>query len=121
VPRVEFACRRVRCDGDLMAALPCRASLRLLSESDALRAASWCACMAWGIGVPRVITEEFTCQGSHHVVQFVPWSEEETTHANEQLVMQGGDLSCEAETCRARWRLVGGDSFSRELVGEITN
>jgi hypothetical protein len=40
---------------------------------------------------------------------------------NELLVVRGGDLSCEAETGRMRWRLVGGASFSRELVGEAPN
>jgi hypothetical protein len=38
--------------------------------------------------------------GSRHVVQLAPWSEAETARANEQLVVRGGDLSCEAETCR---------------------
>jgi hypothetical protein len=33
----------------------------------------------------------------------------------------GGDLPCEAETCRARRRLVGGDPSCGELVGDAAN
>jgi hypothetical protein len=32
-----------------------------------------------------------------------------------------GDLSCEAETFRARQRLVGGSPTCRELVGDAAN
>jgi hypothetical protein len=35
--------------------------------------------------------------------------------------MRGGGLSCEAETYRARWRLLGGGPSSRELVGGAPN
>jgi hypothetical protein len=59
--------------------------------------------------------------GLHHMVRFVPWSEAETTCANEQLIVRGGELSCEAETCRVRRRLVEGGSSSGELVGEVPN
>jgi hypothetical protein len=56
--------------------------------------------------------------GSRHVVRLASWSEAETARANEQLVVRGEDLLCETETCRARQRLVGGGSISRELVEE---
>jgi hypothetical protein len=59
--------------------------------------------------------------GLLHVVRFMPWSEAETASANKQLVVQGGDLSFEAKTCCARWRLVGRGSSSGELVGEALN
>jgi hypothetical protein len=35
--------------------------------------------------------------------------------------VRGRDFSCEAETCRARQRLVGGDSSSGKLVGDAPN
>jgi hypothetical protein len=38
--------------------------------------------------------------GSRHVVRFAPWSEAEIARANEQLVVRGRDLSCEAEIRR---------------------
>jgi hypothetical protein len=38
----------------------------------------------------------------------------ETFRARRRLVVGGGDLSCEAETCR-------GDPSYRELVGDATN
>jgi hypothetical protein len=41
-----------------------------------------------------------------HVVRFAPWSEAETACAGRRLVVRGGDLSCEAETRRARRKLV---------------
>jgi hypothetical protein len=56
--------------------------------------------------------------GSCRVVRFAPWLEAETAHANEQLVVRGGDLSCGPETRHARQRLIIGDSPSGELVGE---
>jgi hypothetical protein len=52
------------------------------------------------------------------VAWLAPWSEAETSLASKQLVVRGGDLSCEAETCRASRRLIGGGASSGELVGE---
>jgi hypothetical protein len=57
----------------------------------------------------------------HHVVWTAPWSEMETARASEQVV-EGGDSSCEAETCRARRRLVvRGTNLSEKvcLVGDL--
>jgi hypothetical protein len=34
---------------------------------------------------------------------------------------RGGGSSCEAETCRATWRLVVGDPSCGELVGDAAN
>jgi hypothetical protein len=53
-------------------------------------------------------------RGGATFVWVMSWSEMETARANEQVVggeaevlMRGGDSSCEAETPRARRRLVG--------------
>jgi hypothetical protein len=102
VPRVELACCRVGRDDDLMVARLSRAALRLLL---------WLAARAGrqlvhlhGVGnrppPPTRRGGGVHVPGSRHVVQLAPWSEAETARANEQLVVRGGDLSCEAETCR---------------------
>jgi hypothetical protein len=99
VPRAELACGRVGSDGDVMAAQPVRPALRLLSKRDACMAASCCTSMASGTIPP--------CAS---VVVLVPciWA-----HAPVRagFVVRGGDFSCEAETSRARRRLLmrGGD------------
>jgi hypothetical protein len=59
--------------------------------------------------------------GSRHVVLSASWSEMESACANVLLVVRGRDWSCEAETGRARWRLVGGSSSNRELFEEAPN
>jgi hypothetical protein len=102
VPRVELACGRVGGDGDVMAAQPVRPALRLLSGQAACMAASCCSCMAWGIVPPHA---------SVAVLALCVWA-----HApvGAGLVARGGDLSCEAETCR------GGPS-SGELVESAAN
>jgi hypothetical protein len=81
VAQVKLACGRVGDDGDGMA-------VQLLAS-----AASWCVCMAWGIGSP-------TCRGggvhvprSRRVSQPTPQSE-----LGEPA--RDRDLSFEAETCR---------------------
>jgi hypothetical protein len=43
------------------------------------------------------------------------------TPQSESGEARGGDWSCEAETCRVRWRLVGEGPSSRELVGNAAN
>jgi hypothetical protein len=50
-----------------------------------------------------------------------PQSESGTARARQRLLVRGRDLSCEAETSRARRRLVGGGPSSRELVGGAPN
>jgi hypothetical protein len=121
VPRVEFAYCRVGGDGDLTATQLSRAALRLLSGPTARAGRQ----LLWlhGMGNPPPHTRRgggVRAPGSRHAVRFAPWSETETARANEQLVLRGGDLSCEAETRRARRRLVvrGGDSSEGvSLVG----
>jgi hypothetical protein len=48
---------------------------------------------------------------SRHVLWSTPQSESRGAHAGQRLVVRGGELSCEAETCRARQKVVmrGGD------------
>jgi hypothetical protein len=43
------------------------------------------------------------------------------TPVGAELVVRGGDLSCEADTCRARRTLVVGVSLVGELVGDAAN
>jgi hypothetical protein len=121
VPRVEFACCRVRGDGDLTVAQLSRAALRLLSGPAACTGRQLVCLHGMGHPPPPRRGGGVCVPGSRHVVRFVPWSETEIARANEQLFMRGGDLSCEIETCCARRRLVGGGSSSGELVGEAPN
>jgi hypothetical protein len=70
--------------------------------------------MARGTGPPRVVAEtsvawgRAACRGPH-------------SSRSRGKIARGGDWSCEAETCRARQRLVGGGSSSRELVGDAAD
>jgi hypothetical protein len=101
VPRAGLACGRVGDDGDGMAAQPGMPTLRLLSGTAACMATSWCIRMARGIVTPRasvVVLAPWACAACHGPHTSRSWGE----------VERGGDLSCEAETCRARQRLVGG-------------
>jgi hypothetical protein len=107
VPRAELACCRVGDDGDLMAAQPGGAALRLLSGPAAVAGrrlvylhgmgnrphALWWRCSRPGIA-PRGVARAW---------------------------VGGGDYSCERVACRARQRLVGGGSSSGELVGGADN
>jgi hypothetical protein len=92
VPRAELAYGRVGDDGDVMAARLVRLALRLLAGRAACIAASCCI-------LHDVEIRSSTC---------VSGSASESTHQS------GLDLSCEAETCRARRRL----SSSGKLVGD---
>jgi hypothetical protein len=67
-------------------------------------AASYCTCMAWRIVPPRA---------SVVVLALCVWAH---VPAGPRLLVRGGDLSCEAETSRARRRLfVRGGDFSCEV------
>jgi hypothetical protein len=77
--------------------------LRLLS-GPAAHAGRQLVCLHGMGNCPTRCGRGVRAPGSHHVVRFA-WSEAETTCANELLVVQGGDSSCEAEACRARRRL----------------
>jgi hypothetical protein len=70
-------------------------------------AASYCTCMAWGIVPPHA-----------SVVVLAPWLVScvlAHTPVEVGLLVWGGDLSCGAETCRARWRLVVGIPLAGNL------
>jgi hypothetical protein len=122
VPRAELACGRVGVDGDVMAAQPVKPALRPLLERVACMAASCCTCTTWGIVPPRAsVVALVLCVWAHVpvgaglLVRGGDLScEAETCHTRRRLVVRGGDLSCEAETCR-------GGPFSGELVGDAAN
>jgi hypothetical protein len=110
-----------RCDDDLMAAQLNKAILRLLSGPTARAGCQLVRLHGMGNRFPMHRSGRVLVPGSHHVVRSASWSEAESARVNEQLVARGGDLSCEAETCRHRRRLVEGGSSSRELAGEAPN
>jgi hypothetical protein len=101
VPRVEFACCRVGRDGDLMAARLNEPHLRLLSGLAARACRKRVRLHGMGNWPSTCRSESVYMPGSRHVVWLMPWSQAETARASEQLVVRGGDLSCEAETCRS--------------------
>jgi hypothetical protein len=108
VPQAVLACGRVGDDGDVMAAQPVRLALRLLPGKVVSMAASCCPCMTWRFVLPHAsVAMLVSCIWAHISVRarlvvrgrdFL-WL---------RLVVRGGDLSCEVETRRARWRLVVG-------------
>jgi hypothetical protein len=114
VPQVEFACCRVGYDDDLMVARSSRAALRLLSELDAHACHQLVRLHGVGNQDPTRRSRRIHVLGSRHVARLASWSEAETARANEQLVVQGRDLSCEAETSRR-------GSSRREHVEEAPN
>jgi hypothetical protein len=104
-----------------MAARLSKAALRLLSELN-VRVCRQLVCLhGMGNRRPTRCSGRVHVMRLCHVVRDASWSETESARANELVVVRGGDLSCEAETCRARRRLVGEASSSRELVGEASN
>jgi hypothetical protein len=113
VPRSKLACGRVGDDVDGMAARPDRPALRLLLGPAACMTASWSICMARGVILPRVSLKVLAPQARA------------VCHGPRTSRSRG--RSCEAETCRARQRLIvrGGDlcedPSSGELVGDATN
>jgi hypothetical protein len=113
VPQAELACGRVGDDVDGMAVQLDRPALRLLSGLAAYMTTSWCICMARESS-PHAFRWRCSCL---RLVQRV------MAHA---LFGVGGS-SCEAETCRARLRLVRGDpplGTGRrccQLVGIVTS
>jgi hypothetical protein len=82
-----------------MAAQPVRPALRHLLERAACMAPGCCTCATWGIAPLRASVVALAL----HVWAHMP--------VGAELVVRGGDLSCEAETSRAGRRLLvrGGD------------
>jgi hypothetical protein len=88
VPRAELACGRAGDDGDVMAAQLVRPALRLLAGRAAYMAASCCTCMTWRFApLHASVAKLAPCVGAH--IPIVTG-----------LIVRGGDLLCEAETCR---------------------
>jgi hypothetical protein len=86
---LSLACGRVGDDGDVMVAQLVRPALRLLPGQVSCMAASCCFCVTWRFAPPHVSVASLElCTWVHTLVG-------------------AGDLSCEAETCRARVPLVG--------------
>jgi hypothetical protein len=93
---LSFACARVGDDGDVMAAQLVRPVLRLVAGWAACMVASCYARMTWRFVPPHASVERLVpCVWAHAPV-------------GAELLMRGGDLLCEAETCRVRRRLVVG-------------
>jgi hypothetical protein len=87
-----------------MFVLPDRPALRLLSVPAVCMTASLCVCMAQGI-VPPCVTVEVLVPQARVVCHGL------CTSRSQGELVRDKDLSCEAETSRARRRLVrGGDS-----------
>jgi hypothetical protein len=107
VPRVELARCRVGCDDDLMAAWLNRAALMLLSGPTARVGCQLVRLYGMGNRRPTRRSGRVHVSGSRHVVRFASWSEAESARVNKQLVVRGGDLSCEAENGRRGFPLVG--------------
>jgi hypothetical protein len=121
VPRAELACCIVRDGGDVTAAQPSRAVLRLLSGPAACSGRQLVCLHGAGNRPPTRRGEDVCVSGSRRVSWPTPQSKTETARANKRLVVRGGDLLCEAETCRARRRLLEGGPSSGELVGDAPN
>jgi hypothetical protein len=93
VPRAELACGRVGDDGDVMAAQPVRPALRLLSGAGHLHGHQ----LLYLHGVKNHSSTRVG--GGARSVRLGPCaSRGQTCRARRRLVVQGGDLSCEAET-----------------------
>jgi hypothetical protein len=107
VPWAELACSRVGDDGDGMAVQLSRPTLRPLS-GPAARTGRQPVCLhGAGNRSPTRHGEDVRVSGSHCVVAHTSVGVE--------------NCSCEAETSRARQRLLGGGPSSRELVGNRTS
>jgi hypothetical protein len=121
VPQMELACCKVGDDGDGMAVQLSRPALRLLSGLVACTERQLVCLHGTGNRSSTRRGEGAHVSGSHRVSWPTPQLETGTARANERLVVGGGDLSCEAETFRARWRPLRGGPSSRELVEDAPN
>jgi hypothetical protein len=131
VPRAKLACDRVGGDGDGMAVQLSRPALRLLSGPTACVDCQ----LVWLHGEEN---RSPTRRGGRVRIpgtRCVPWPTPQPESrgaragrrlraescARRRLLVRGRDLSCEAETCRARRRFVGGGPSWRELVVDAPN
>jgi hypothetical protein len=118
VPRADLAYGGVGDDGDGMAVQLIRPALKLLSRP-AAHAGRQLVCLH-GVGnrFPTCRGEDARALGSRRV-SWPMLQSELGTEAEASCARRGS--SCEAETCRARCRLVGGGPSVRELVGDVLN
>jgi hypothetical protein len=114
VPRLEFVCCRIRDDGDLTAAQLSRATLRLLSGPAARAGRQLVRLHGMGTGPPRIVAEALAR------LDRTTWYGLRLGRRR-RLLVRTSSLSCEAETCRAKQRLIVGGSSNGELVGEAPN
>jgi hypothetical protein len=83
-------------DDDVMTVQPARPALRLLPGQAACMAASCCSYVTWRFVSPHAsVAMLASCVWTHALV-------------GAELVVRGGDLSCEAETGSSSGKLVGG-------------
>jgi hypothetical protein len=106
VPRVKLACDRVGDDGDGMVVQLSRPALRLLS-GPAIHVGRQLVC-SHGVGnwFPMRRGEDVRVPWPRRVTWPTPQSESWGARARRRLVVRGGKLSCEEETCRVRRILV---------------
>jgi hypothetical protein len=89
----ELACGRAGDDGDVIAAQPIIPALRLMAGRAGCMTAR-CSRVTWRFALLYVSVAMLApCVRAHALV-------------GAGLLVRGGDLSCEAETCRARRRWV---------------
>jgi hypothetical protein len=106
---LSFVCGRVEVDGDVVVARLVRLALRLLPGQVACMAASCCSRVTWRFpSLHASVASPEPCLWAHALV--------EDSRVEQRLVMRGGDLSYETETCRARWKLVG-EAATRVKIG----
>jgi hypothetical protein len=93
-------CGRAGDDGDVMVVRLVRLALRLLPRQVACMAASYCFCVTWRFAPPHALAASLKlCARAHALVGAVGLScEAETCCARRRLVVRGRDLSCEGSS-----------------------
>jgi hypothetical protein len=115
VPQAQLACGSVEGDGDGMAVQLGRPTLRLLSGPAACMGRQLVHLHGAGNWSPHVAVEAFVPQARTACHGPCP------SRSRGELT-RDGDLSCGAESCRARQGVVGGGPSRRELmVGDAAN
>jgi hypothetical protein len=99
VPCAKLACGRVGDDGDGMAVQLGKPALRLLSGPAACMGRQLVYLHGAGNRSPRAVVEMSAARGRAACRGPRP-------SRSRGRLARGGELSCEAETCRARWKLV---------------
>jgi hypothetical protein len=121
VPRAKLACGRVGDDVDGMAVQPGRPTLRLLSGIAACMGRQLVPLHGMGNRSPTRHSGDTCAPSSCHVSWPTPQSESGGARARRRLVVRGGDLTCEAETCRRGPLLWGTGRRCCQLVGSMTS